>query len=210
MIKLSQTTVRPVRCGWCFPRTAKHFGSELMQQQLWCWGRDIEYPQENLLMRFGFQRYRDEVHSQPRSTCYRLDQDQMHIAMWGFGVFFGQLEHGGIFVGRFDFAPEWAGIESLSLGIHWIGDLPAFSRPRGREQWSHAHQLWNQFLAWVEDYERWVLETIGREYRDQCVASWLRPLIAAEQIPTAWQSIRLRSWENQPGSWLKKFRPPDV
>ena len=27
-----------------------------MEQQVWCWGRDVEYPDGNLLMQYGFER----------------------------------------------------------------------------------------------------------------------------------------------------------
>ena len=30
-----------------------------MEQQLWCWGRDVERPEGNLLMAYGFERHRD-------------------------------------------------------------------------------------------------------------------------------------------------------
>ena len=89
-----------------------------MEQQVWCWGRDVECRDGNLLMKFGFERYRDND-SDFRSTCYRFDQDTLHVCLWGFGMFFGSRELGGLYLDRFDFRPAWAPVESLSLAIHW-------------------------------------------------------------------------------------------
>lgn len=92
--------------GWCLPRTVQNFGLKLTAQQLWCWGQDIERRDGNLLVQYGMtqQRYtgRDE-----RSTCYRLDDGQTAICLWGFGLFFGLRDVGGLYLGRFDFRPQW-------------------------------------------------------------------------------------------------------
>ena len=116
------------------PRTVLSFGRQLTAQQLWCWGRDIEYADGNLLMKFGFERHRYQGKSD-RSTCYRFDADDLHICMWGFGMFFGRRDLGGLFLGRFDFRPAWAPTESLAVAIHRAAELPSFVRPRGSMQW---------------------------------------------------------------------------
>ena len=71
--------------GWCIPPTVGRFGQKLMAQQLWCWGTDVESPQGNLLMKYGFDRHRDRG-DDLRSTCYRLDKSQLHVSLWGFGI----------------------------------------------------------------------------------------------------------------------------
>ncbi len=109
--------------GWCMPRPVRRFGGRLMEQQVWCWGRDVEYPDGNLLMQYGFERHRDSD-TADRSTCYRLDHDDLHICLWGFGMFFGSRELGGLYLDRFDFCPTWAPVESLSSQIHWPDELP--------------------------------------------------------------------------------------
>ena len=195
-VSKTQDVVRTSRLGqgWCMPPTIRRFGSKLLSQQLWCWGQDIAYPDENLLMRFGFDRYRDTLPHSP-STCYRLDQEQLHVALWGFGMFFGQRELGGLYLGRFDFCPEWAPIESISLSIHWPDELPIFARPYGQDQWLRARQLWQSLLLWIGRYEDWILETAGIEYRQECVESWLRPFVRAERISDAWKYLGVRGWE---------------
>ncbi len=191
--------------GWCMPTTVRRFGEKLLAQQLWCWGRDIEYASENLLMRYGFRRYRDKE-SWDRSTCYRLDRDDLHVALWGFGMFFGRRDLGGLFLGRFDFCPDWAPIESLSFGIHYPEELPDFGRPSGQDQWLRARQLWASLLLWISEYECWAIETAGMEHRQQCVATWLRPFVDAERMIEAWQFLSQRGWEEVDQPLHKKLK----
>lgn len=180
--------------GWCMPGSVRGFGRKLMEQQLWCWGRDIECPGGNLLMGFGFDRHRcpgpDDY-----STCYRLDDEQIHVCMWGFGMFFGCRDLGGLYLGRFDFCPRWAPVESLSLAIHQPAELPVFARPRGRAQWECAHRLWKSLLLWNAGYETWVRATAGSAWRRECVRTWLRPFVAAGRMAPAWRFLSRRGWE---------------
>lgn len=178
------------------PQPVRRFGEELMAQQLWCWGRDIEFDDGNLLMRFGFERHRDHG-MVDRSTCYRLDSQEIHVCMWGFGMFFGRRDLGGLYLSRFDFCPTWAPVESLSLAIHWPEDLPVFARPKGRDQWQRARKLWKVSSQWIAAYEAWVRETVGIEYRRECVDTWLRPFVFADRIASAWRFISRRGWEQQ-------------
>lgn len=182
--------------GWCMPRPARRFGGRLMEQQVWCWGRDVVYPDGNLLMRFGFERHRDRS-SADRSTCYRLDRDQLHVSLWGFGMFFGCRELGGLYLNRFEFCPNWAPVESLALGIHWPDELPIFARPRGALQWQRAHKLWKFSQLWIANYEAWVLATAGLDYRRDCVEDWLRPFVRAERTAPAWRFLSRRGWEHR-------------
>jgi len=185
--------------GWCFPRTVARFGERLFGQQLWCWGRDIQYPKSNLLMRYGFTRYRQR--GSDGSTCYRFDTDKQHIALWGFGLWYGSREFGGIFLNRFNFVPQWGNFESLALGIHLPEDLPPLGRPRDQQQWQRAHRLCCKLMAWIASYECWVRREAGLDYRRQCVATWLRPLIAAERMPAGWRMMQRRCWDTDAVYW---------
>jgi len=147
-------------------------------------------------MRFGFERHRDRETSD-RSTCYRLDQEELHVCLWGFGMFFGSRELGGLYLDRFDFCPTWAPVESLSLGIHWPDELPAFARPRGESQWQRAKQLWKLSLFWIAGYESWVRKNIGIAYRRQCVETWLQPFVRAEKNAAAWRFLSRQGWDHQ-------------
>ncbi len=196
--------------GWCMPQPIRRFGGRLMEQQVWCWGRDVEHPDGNLLVDFGFERHRERCTDDP-STCYRLDQDQLHVSLWGFGMFFGLRELGGLYLDRFDFCPEWAPVEALSLAIHWPDELPVFARPQGKSQWQRARQLWKSTLLWIANYESWVRSTVGLAYRRECVANWLRPFVRAEKTAAAWRFLSRQGWEqlDQPlTQTLKRYTIP--
>ncbi|MEE2938404.1 MAG: hypothetical protein VYA84_20645 [Planctomycetota bacterium] len=185
--------------GWCIPRTARRFGEKLMSQQLWCWGRDVLHPEGNLLMQFGFERHRDNDPAE-RSTCYRLDEKDLHVCLWGFGMFFGSRQLGGLYLSRFDFIPTWAPVESVCLGLHWPDELPFFSRPQGESQWKRARKLWTQSMRWIASYESWIRENTGVLYRRDCVDTWLRPFVRAEKTVAAWRYLSRQPWTrpNQP------------
>lgn len=188
--------------GWCVPRTVRTFGDRLMSQQVWCWGRDVERTEGNLLMQFGFERYR-ESETADGSTCYRLDQEELHVCLWGFGMFFGSRELGGLYLKRFDFIPVWGPVESVSLGVHWPDELPVFARPRGQSQWLRARKLWKRSLRWIAEYETWIRKTAGIHYRRHCVGTWLQPFVRAEKKAAAWRFLSRQNWQ-QPGQPLKQ------
>jgi len=190
-----------VRRGWCCPRSVQSFGKRLLGQQLWCWGRDIARPQGNLLIEFGFRRHRARDLDRDGSSCYRIDADAHHVALWGFGMFYGRRGWGGLYLDRFSFRPQWANIEALSLGIHSTQDLPPFKQPKSRSQWQRAHRLWHDLLSWISHYERWALDAAGLDYRQRCVAEWLYPFVKAESMPQAWLLLRHRIWETNPQRW---------
>ncbi len=201
MTRQNASAIHTRRNGWCYPRPVRTFAEKLLSQQLWCFGRDIRHESGNLLQRYGFERIRPPRRDRHGSTCYRLDQDGQHIALWGFGVFFGHRRWGGIYVNRFDFRPAWAAVESISLGIHSPASLPSFSRPRGRMQWGRAHRLCRGLMRWFADYEQWVWKEVGLDYRDSCVASWLAPHVSASRMPTAWRLLRTRAWDQGREHW---------
>ena len=165
-----------------------------MEQQVWCWGRDVEHPDGNLLIDYGFNRYRDRD-TEDRSTCYRLDHDRLHVALWGFGMFFGSRELGGLYLDRFEFCPTWAPVEAVSLAIHWPHELPNFARPHGDLQWQSAHKLWKLSQLWIANYEKWVRSKVGLSYRRECVAMWMRPFVRAEKTSAAWLFLGHQHWK---------------
>lgn len=190
-----------VRQGWCYPRPVQRFAEKLLDQQLWCWGRDILSPNGNLLMDRGFERHREKDSDSKKSTCYRLDDGERHVALWGFGIFYGERELGGLFIRRFGFSPVWYVGGVLKLGIHAPQKLPPSSRPKGTDEWARAHELSSRMMEWIADYESELLESVGLEYRQECIADWLRPITSAEGTPDAWRSLAARGWDDDLDQW---------
>jgi hypothetical protein len=197
-----RSAIAAVRRGWCHPRPVRSFAEKLLAQQLWCWGCDIRRDDGNLLLQHGFSRHRPDD-EQGGSSCYRLDENRRHINLWGFGIFYGERRSGGLYLGRAGFSPSWSAVESLADGVHWADDLPGFSRPRGAAQWQRSHLLCRRMLQWIASYERWVIGEVGIDYRRQCVNTWMRPLVKADQMPRAWAQLSRRCWDRGADDWRR-------
>lgn len=180
--------------GWGYPPPVRRLAAHLLNQQLWCWGRDVLCPDGNLLTRYGLHRRRDPGRPEKGATCYRSDDNACHVALWGFGVFFGMRQHGGLFIGRYSFQPRWAPVEAISLGVHSLDGLRMFGRPRGAEDWRHAHHLCRELFDWIVRYESWVQRTVGTAFRQECIRNWATPIVSAAGQVKAWRRIRDRSW----------------
>ncbi|MFQ3649035.1 MAG: hypothetical protein SNJ75_01785, partial [Gemmataceae bacterium] len=67
----------------------------LLDQQWWCWGRDLCHPEGNLFLRLGMCRYRPQLRPHD-GTLYtaRLD-DHSAVYLWGFGGYLVSESLGG-------------------------------------------------------------------------------------------------------------------
>ena len=73
----------------------------LLSQEIWCWGRDIIRTEGNWLQQIGFQRIQPPEGHSECSSVYSLDlPEQKVVILRGFGVFYGDIRFGGIFLPR--------------------------------------------------------------------------------------------------------------
>jgi len=162
--------------------------ADLLNQQLWCWGCDIESLEGNLLIQYGFQRIENPADSNVASL-YRLNiSPTTRIILRGFGIFFGDDEWGGLFLRRFGFTPQLTPSSDLSAPLWSSEDLPPLVEPR-TGQATNCQQLLLKLTAWVSRYELWIEETIGVEYRREMLEPWEakgRIVIPAEEMPGSW------------------------
>ena len=99
----------------------------LLNQQLWCWGQDIEYAKGNLLIRYGFDRTRL---SEGTSSVYRLElSPESRVILRGFCVFFGQDGLGGLFIRRFGFSPKFSTDGDVTEEVWRADDFGRFQPP---------------------------------------------------------------------------------
>jgi hypothetical protein len=105
MKQSSAVTTPSIPPFWRFPERLVSRGTKLLSQQLWYWGCDVRRPEGNLLLDHGFARTRPSEGVQG-STIYALEPTPgAQVILWGFGVFFGRGELGGLFLNRFRFEP---------------------------------------------------------------------------------------------------------
>ena len=165
--------------------------ANLMNQQLWCWGRDIEFAEGNLLMRFGFQRTEKPIDSKSASI-YRLDlSTTARVIPRGFGVFYGDDRWGGMFVPRFDFNPQLTPEPDLTEPAWNLDDLPPLATPR-HDQIHSSQQLLSALIDWIHGYEVWIADNVGIAYRHESLLPWAErhgTILPAETMPSAWQML---------------------
>ena len=176
----------------------------LLNQQLWCWGRDIEFADDNLLLRHGFQRTRL---SEDTSSIYRLElSPESRVMLRGFCVFFGQDGLGGLFVRRFGFCPRFSSEADLTENEWRADDFSAF-RPPVVDQVSVCHSLLLGLVNWIRDYEAWIVECEGLDYRTSTLVNWKSVVTAAEMVP-AWNKLSL-AISDTPGPFLMNASDDD-
>lgn len=135
----------------CLPGTVRRHGTSLLNQQFWLWGQDIRRD-GNVLLRYGFERTRppDGVHGS-RSYMLQLDAD-LTVVLWGFGLFLGDRELGGLYLSRFRLFPLLTGSGRAPEGIWSPAQLPACRPPSNQHEWASARLLFVSALHWMGAY----------------------------------------------------------
>jgi len=167
------------------------YAANLLNQQIWCWGRDIECAKGNLLMRYGFQRIAKPNGSESASI-YRLNvSPTARIVLRGFGVFWGDERRGGMYVPRFEFTPQLTPQSDLTEPAWSLEDLPPLADPR-QDQVRNSHQLLLALIDWIRRYEVWIADKVGIAYRRESLLPWDArhgTTVSAEEMSAAWRAL---------------------
>lgn len=167
--------------------------AELLNQQIWCWGRDIECADGNLLVQYGFQRIEKPLASRAASF-YRLElSPTVRVAVRGFGLFIGDDRWGGMFLRRYEFRPQFTPASDLARPAWLSDDLPPLVLPRPHEL-ARCQRLLIQLTDWIRAYEVWIGERVGIAYRRETLTTVLsKPKwkVPPEEMALAWQIVGL-------------------
>ncbi len=166
-------------------------GVQLLHTQMWCWGRDILAPEGNLLLDYGFQQSRPRRKDQG-ATCYLLKQDDVCIALWGFGIFYSRLNLGSVFLKRYEFEPRYSRSSEEPANVWSVdGILKRFRRsPLSRPQGWRTTLLWGEALDWIANYEAWIRDLMVEGYREECLDGWKgRPDFEVSDLPRLWNEM---------------------
>jgi hypothetical protein len=162
------------------------FAAALLDQQMWCWGRDIRRRDGNVLLQYGFSRWRPPEGTLG-STAYQFDSpSSQQVVLWGFGLFYGDGAEGGLYLKRYAFAPLWCPNPDLRAALWRPEELPEFHSPQTPFERNSVQRLLSAALRWTAGYESWVLAKLGPDYRRQCLASWEKAVAEAEAVPGHW------------------------
>jgi hypothetical protein len=167
--------------------------ANLMNQQLWCWGRDVEFADGNLLMQIGCQRIEKPSGSQSASVYRFALSPTARIVLRGFGVFCGDDRWGGLFVPRFEFTPQLTPKPDLEEPPWSLEHLPPRVAP-GKGQVRYCQQLLLLLIDWIRQYEVWIADEIGIAYRRETLQPWEakhepNTVVAAEAMAASWREL---------------------
>lgn len=171
-----------------FLRHLRTFAVQLSNQQLWCWGQDIRFPAGNLLLSYGLTRTRPPVPT-AGSSHYQGTFHAATLSLWGFGIFCGHPRYGGLFVQRYMWKPVWTPHDRLCPDVWTPEDLPPLSVPHAFSTRLSAYRLLLLLVRWILRYERWIDDTVGRDYRRACLTHFPAAVTAAEERLQAWQAL---------------------
>lgn len=158
--------------------------AKLMNEQCWCWGADIRHKDGNLLLTYGFRRDRAPApHIGSNMYSFHPCPRQL-IALWGWGLFYGDVSLGGVFIGRNGFAPLLTSASTLATPIFSSGDLPSLQIPVSETEYQLTGQLTGKALRWIAAYERWIVPIVGETHRLACLAEWRKRPV--DQVLSAW------------------------
>ena len=172
--------------------SARRHAAELLDQQLWCWGRDIARPEGNVLLDLGLCRHRSPGPGVDRSAYSGTTPGGDTVWLWGFGVMLCRPGGAGVFLKRYRFDP---------LLVRLPGQRAAFSpaelgcsRPASARERAEVATLVRSLAGWVASYEHWVAETLGGGYRAATLAARDRPpTVPARAVPGAWENLAKKS-----------------
>lgn len=177
-----------------YPAAYRDLIKPLLHQQMWLFGQDIISPQGNLLYQYQFSHQRAEKRG---GSMYTLWQGEQQIVLWGWGIWYGQAERGGIFVNRFKAKPRFSAEPYIKQPIHKQDALPITqNRVDSALQAESVRQMWADLLHWLANYEQWILNEFGQAWRRAALKpfphAYTKPS-AIEQLANDWQTLAEQS-----------------
>ena len=161
----------------------------LLDQQLWCWGRDVARAEGNVLLGLGMCRYRAAEPGRERSAYTGRVRGGGVVWLWGFGVYFWLPDLGGAFFRRKGFAPLLR-TAPLDAPVHAVAQFAGLRRPATAGDRTCAARLVRATCEWAAEYEHWIAESFGTAYRAATLTARDRaPAVPAREMPRAWEHM---------------------
>ncbi len=162
---------------------------DLLDQQLWVWGKDVYAEQGNALIRHGFTRC-GCPDDQNGSTQYRRVADGLEVRLWGFGLYWAPTDHAwGVLLRRYAAGPVVLPVERMPEHAWKAAHLP---RPLALNAGSArcALGLVAGACTWIAAYECWAWATLGARHRRAVLAAWHKArIVPAGRMSAAWRRL---------------------
>jgi hypothetical protein len=195
------------------PSSFRRRAARLLDQQLWCLGKDIQHPKGNVLLELGMCQHREPGQPVNGCTCYTgpIDTD-CTLWLWGFGVLLTRPKTPAVFIKRYDFQPKLCA--ALARPIHDLNSLGSLQRVMNRRDVQLLREMLPVLCQWFARYEHWLAETVGHKYRQEVLAARLAKHQAAELThgpAAAWEKLakscqRYRELPALATPWAKVLR----
>jgi hypothetical protein len=185
----------PRRPSLRMPRGVVKSGTMLLDQQLWCWGRDIVARNGNLLVDYGAERVPAPPESEAGSLYILRTDRKTTIVLRGFGVFCGRRGEGSIFLHRFEFKPRLFPGDAYPRDAFEPDQLPPLRRPTTEREFHLTLSLCGAVAEACAGYESFVIAHRGVGYRRAVVRRWGslgKFTIAAELMAETWKELARR------------------
>lgn len=164
-------------------------GSGLLKQQYTFWELDSQRAGGNLLIEYGFERTVSSK-EQWSAPCYEYTlENGAVVRLWSFGVMYCDGEHGGVFLQTPHFAPRLVAPNHARIPAWQPEHVFAPRAPRLPADSATLVHLIPPLCAWIGAYEQWVLDTVGVDYRHECVRSCSAAVCSPEKLPVEWWSL---------------------
>ncbi len=193
--KTTQTTPPRIKSPHRFlgvPADVRRQGASLLNLQCWCWGCDVRRAEGNLLLEYGFARFR-APEGERGSSAYTLHIGPGEaVVLWGFGLFYGHASLGGLYLPRVAFEPRLFDDSTPPAQVWTWQQLEAARLPRDVGEWQCVHRLLVFAMRWIAGYERWVLATQGESYRQACIRAWRKNGDPVTPMAETWMQLAQR------------------
>lgn len=172
------------------PSDVRKLGRVLLDQQMWCFGRDVSRAAGNALTEYGFSKISppDEMNA---PSCYvrKETEDRRETRLWGFGIVYSEKGVGSLFLERRKFSPRLLAGGRFGGGVWRASDMPRCRMPRSDADTAAAWRLLGGISARLAEYEAWVRDEFGEEYRRRCIASWPKKTVPADGMAESWMEL---------------------
>lgn len=188
----------------------RRLGEKLMHHQCWFFGRDIWHPNGNLLIKYGFERFGVPEGAKGGNAYRRVTDDGREMIVWGFGMFLGDRDRGGVFLKRYDFRPFLMRQASIRLPLWRAEDLPFHHPPRTETDRAFGARMTAQLIAEILEYEKWIGPEAGKSWRGDCLAAWDNAVLTTDQVRRGWRRIltKTREYEKRNSSGIPRGGVP--
>lgn len=154
---------------WELSRQQRALLVSLMDQQLWCWGQDIEHRPGNLLLAYGFTRIRPPQGQKACSQYSLVLGDETTLRVWGYGIAFVTLGESCYF-SRAACSPALLKSQ-LGEAVFSSDDLPPLKYTLNLAEKLRCQGYFATVLREIASYESWLEDRLGAEYRETILSS---------------------------------------